>query len=342
MILDWATGEHRSVPGTYVLVLTEFAAQHGVDPDRILAPEHLNIEDAMEFDAEFDPEQFNRLIGRAVELTGLPQFGYELARRLEVVRFRLINDIVATAQTLRDAFEICDGLTIFRSAPIQIRKEETARLVRLHFQAEPGTETDPWSIALAMGDFANLGRLLTGRDLEGSARVSMSRPHIHEQIAEHFNAQIEFGCEENFIEFKPEVLDYALLPARQEAGIAARRQIRAALKLLKNGETFGELIRTLVFDESRGMYSMEEIAAKLGFSARTLQRHLSDVDLVFSDIVEDIRQTKSRQFLQEGNLSISQVAALLGYTDVSNFSRAFRRWTGQSPREYQRCPSSEN
>ena len=82
-----------------------------------------------------------------------------------------------------------------------------------------------------------------------------------------------------------------------------------------------------------GQVRSGEIAGRLGMSQRTLARRLSQEGVTFSGIVERLRSTLAEQYLKDPRLSVSQVAWLLGYQEVSAFTHAFRRWTGKTPRE---------
>jgi AraC-like DNA-binding protein len=76
-----------------------------------------------------------------------------------------------------------------------------------------------------------------------------------------------------------------------------------------------------------------EIARRLGMSQRTFARRLSSEGLTFSDVLNDLRADLARRHLDDRSLSISEIAWLLGYQEVSAFTHAFTRWTGKSPRE---------
>ncbi len=82
--------------------------------------------------------------------------------------------------------------------------------------------------------------------------------------------------------------------------------------------------------------SIERCAEKLGMSVRTLQAHLSEAGRKFSDILEAHRAELARTYLKQSQLSLDDVAANLGYSEQSSFGRAFKRWTGQTPKQYRR------
>lgn len=77
-----------------------------------------------------------------------------------------------------------------------------------------------------------------------------------------------------------------------------------------------------------------DVAHLLQTSSRTLQRRLNEVGISYSDLVEHCRSQTACEALMFSGDSVQSIAAMLGYRDVSNFSRAFRRWTGKTPRAY--------
>lgn len=85
-----------------------------------------------------------------------------------------------------------------------------------------------------------------------------------------------------------------------------------------------------------GEVTIEHVAMKVGMSPRTIQRRLRDRGLSFHDVVANARLALSRRYLGDPSLTLTEVAFLLGYSDLSAFSRAFRRWTGRSAIEFRR------
>jgi len=82
-----------------------------------------------------------------------------------------------------------------------------------------------------------------------------------------------------------------------------------------------------------GSARADEIALQLGTSPRTLVRRLAAEGLTFSTVLDRLRADLARRYLQDGDLSISEIAWLLGYGEGSAFTHAYKRWTGKSPRE---------
>jgi len=94
----------------------------------------------------------------------------------------------------------------------------------------------------------------------------------------------------------------------------------------------GEIARVLV----KGEGGIEHLAEATGTSVRTLQRRLKDAGLNYSDLQNDVRKTLALNLLENESLALAEIAFSLGYSEVSAFNHAFRRWVGQSPGDYRR------
>jgi AraC-like DNA-binding protein len=84
----------------------------------------------------------------------------------------------------------------------------------------------------------------------------------------------------------------------------------------------------------RGEAETEAVAHELGMSVRTLARRLGDLGVTFAQILDEFRHDLALRYLRDPHLSLSQIAFLLGYSELSAFSHAFRRWTRTTPGEW--------
>jgi len=94
-----------------------------------------------------------------------------------------------------------------------------------------------------------------------------------------------------------------------------------------------EIARVLV---KGGEGGIEQLAKATGTSARTLQRRLKDAGVNYSELQNDVRKTLALNLLENETLALAEIAFSLGYSEVSAFNHAFRRWVGQSPGDYRR------
>ncbi|MEM7136006.1 MAG: AraC family transcriptional regulator [Myxococcota bacterium] len=85
-----------------------------------------------------------------------------------------------------------------------------------------------------------------------------------------------------------------------------------------------------------GGLAIDEVARTLGMSKRTLQRRLSERGTTFHELLDKVRERLALQHVRAGTLTLTEIAFVLGYSESSAFGRAFRRWTGASPRDFRR------
>lgn len=104
---------------------------------------------------------------------------------------------------------------------------------------------------------------------------------------------------------------------------------------LSQAEGLGARARAAIAQSLReGEPRIDEVARRLGMTARTLQRRLQDESLGFTALVDAARLHLARRYLVDASLTISEVSFALGYSEPSAFTRAFKRWTGSAPVEY--------
>ena len=92
--------------------------------------------------------------------------------------------------------------------------------------------------------------------------------------------------------------------------------------------------RYIIADLASGTLSKQAVADKMHMSPRNLQLKLAAEDTTFQDILDSTRQSLATGYMEQSHLAITEIAYLLGFSDASNFTRAFRRWYGVSPRNY--------
>jgi AraC-like DNA-binding protein len=111
-------------------------------------------------------------------------------------------------------------------------------------------------------------------------------------------------------------------------------------ELPRVSEMIGQLRAAIYAELKGGDPSLGHVARKLGTSRRSLQRKLADEGLTYALVLDDVRSTIARAYLGQRELSIAEIAYLLGFAEQSSLTRAFRRWTGMSPAEFRRASSS--
>jgi AraC-like DNA-binding protein len=145
------------------------------------------------------------------------------------------------------------------------------------------------------------------------------------------NTRIHFHQPTNAIRFSKAMLSKPLIHLAKSSLCTPEKTLKQTAPAIDFSNSLFQLIRSLL----PGGYPHLEIAAEAaGLSVRTFQRRLEDSNLNYSRIVEQVRFEQATYLLQDPTNKLIDIAFDLGYTDPANFSKAFKRWTGVSPREF--------
>ncbi|MFM2417452.1 MAG: hypothetical protein RL385_2175, partial [Pseudomonadota bacterium] len=97
-----------------------------------------------------------------------------------------------------------------------------------------------------------------------------------------------------------------------------------------------ETVRSALSAEGGLSLGLSDIAKRLYMSERTLKRRLMAQGTSFAALIEQVRRERATVLLETSDLPLSEVAEQVGYTELANFTRAFRRWTGVTPHRFRR------
>jgi AraC-like DNA-binding protein len=163
---------------------------------------------------------------------------------------------------------------------------------------------------------------------------------LPEQTSEHhriFRAPVLFGCETNALVIELSFAERPVPAADQKLYLIMKRYLDQVLSELPREDSLFAAIRKTIAESMRdGSPELARVAKKLAVGPRTLQRQLKEYGFDFKKLVEDTRQRFAVTYLKDRKNSLTEIAFLLGYSELSAFNRAFKRWTGTTPLEYQR------
>jgi AraC-like DNA-binding protein len=149
-----------------------------------------------------------------------------------------------------------------------------------------------------------------------------------------FDSRVRFGCASNALIVERDFVECCVAAADPKLYRALRGHLDRALAGTQQEDVLLEAIRSAIGASLEcGDAKLERIAAKLAVNARTLERRLKAHGVLYRDLLEDTRRRLALEYLKDKRRTISEIALLLGYSEVSAFTRAFKRWTGSTPRD---------
>jgi len=334
-------GPRRSI--TSLQLLTQLGLEHGLSLDTCLRGCQLSPLQLADPLQEIEPQQELRLIANLLEaLPTVSDLGLQAGLRYQLTTYGIWGYALLSSHSFRQAAETGLRYLDLTFALTRIHLSEDAGLAYLHFaDSHLPAALQSFLVQRDAAAVLVIQRELTGGPVPLSqVQLRMPEPADTRPFVQAFGLLPHFASEQNCISFARALLDAPLpranpamaeLCEQQCQALLARRQVRSGLA----GQVRDRLLQT-----PGVLTDMEQIARELHLSSRTLRRRLLDQGSSFRQLQEEVRQTLAEELLSGSNLSQAQIAERLGYSEVSNFLHAFRRWKGQTPQQYRRQQSN--
>lgn len=337
-VFDNTMVARRKIPEAHVLaeyvdLACSLLEQRGIARDKALATTGISPADLVDPTRRVPFSRFEAVARRALALTGDGSIGLQLGMAMNIKTHGFLGYAALSSRTLADAIDLA----------IRYYRTRTT-LVDLHFFVEGDTAVLQFDERVPLGDllpfvidsliasfYVIRTQLISGPVPEGAVRLTYAEQEHHRRLREVFGNTLHFGCAFNQVRFPASELARQLdFADPQLVRMAAGRCEEELKKLHDETGLLGDVRRRVAVRLAEDP-SLERIADELHMAPRTLRRRLAELGTGFHEIVEQIRRGQAVEGLVAGVLSIDEIAARLGYSDPSNFGRAFRRWTGMSP-----------
>jgi AraC-like DNA-binding protein len=152
---------------------------------------------------------------------------------------------------------------------------------------------------------------------------------------DHFNCPVLFETGRDALRVREVDIDAPNRVGDESIASFFDRHLEKELAMIAPADGLEVEVRRAVADKlSEGVPTLSDVASKLGVGSRTLQRRLADQGISFQRVVDMARKDLARRLLRETAYSLAEVAFLTGFSEQSAFTRAFKRWAGQTPRSY--------
>ncbi|MBD3679006.1 MAG: AraC family transcriptional regulator [Rhodobacteraceae bacterium] len=325
---------HRNTAATIRAVLAACKSQ-GADPDAVLDASGIARETVKDVDGEVTPADMRNFWQAAYRATGDPQLALRAAREAPLGAYRSFDYMLMNAPTLGDAVIRLVRFFGLINTWLGFKIEESPRSFTLVLSSKIGPVPPP----AVEYSFAVLTLRLRGALGEDWAPQEVRFPGPPPQGHELYTAY--FGCPVSFSVGRAE---YVLTCEAWETPIQGRDSALFHVAedysslLMESRLAPDDLVARVRAEIERALRDGEPrrdvLARKLGLSGRTLHRRLSDAGETFAQLVETVREELAMSYVPRDDLALSEVAFLLGFSDQSAFTRAFKRWTGTTPRQY--------
>jgi AraC-like DNA-binding protein len=318
-----------------VVALVQVLQSYGVAPEPILAAGNLEP-GFVEHSQPIRGEDLDRMICLAVEATGDEAFGLRFADFVQPNSYHALGVALLYSSTLRSFCQRLDRYFTVITTMDEVSFEENnfCLAVRPRFQYSELADkvnSDAWAAFIVKSI-----RQIAGPDYSPSAVELVGSPSMfaRARYEEFFRCPLEYSHSEARIYFDPASLDDVLPSSNAELARQNDLVVADYLAQMNQKDLPAQIHMKMIEFLPSGLCSRKNVAAALNLTVRTMHNKLEKAGTSYRDILEETREQLAQEYLEQGHRSVSEVAYLLGYADVANFSRAFKRWTGFSPRNY--------
>jgi len=327
--------------------LDDYLRERGADPDAILRRAELAAGDLTDPERRVPLIRFLRLLEVCADELGDPHFGLRFGTQYDPRHAGVVGNVALATRSVRGALQ-----TIGRYLPTMVdsavyRLEvEGGTAFSYSYYIDPLMMTyrqkNDWGVAFV----CNVIRHGLGEPDWAPAEVVLPQlaaesAAAHRERMGLLRAKVRTGHAWAGIRFDAAVLERPMKTA--DATIERLMRHYGDLQLAgleTQRDELERLRRSIAQLVVEGDSNVERLAQSLGWSVRTLQRRLAARGLNYSDLLAQVRKTLALNLLENPSLGIAQIAYCLGYSEVSTFNHAFRRWVGQPPRDYRNSRKS--
>lgn len=326
-----------TIPGAYALQLVELVSRWDVSPDDLFVGTGLSLDTLGDPTTRISIPVAAQVLRRASELTGEPNLAAFLGKQMRLSWHGFLGFAALSASNVREAIALGERFAAIRTPAMRLRLYESGETASLVLEARfDDEEVRRFVLLLLVVGLTEIAQTITGAPVHGSADVDFPEPPG--MTYRRPEGTVRWGQPSTRLIFPASFLDAPLVMADPVATRLAREQCERELSAL--GSVGGTEARIRALLEARANDAqpptVDEVARRLSLSTRTLKRQLAAVGTTFSDILDDWRKDRAVLLLDRRDRSLEQIAADLGYSDVANFTRAFRRWTGKTPAGFRR------
>lgn len=328
-----------TVSGGFARALMDFAVSLGADRETLAARAGIAVEDLADQDSRIPMDRYKALMKAGQDLCGEPALALKFSEGTRFEELSIVGLICKAGETMGESLQQLSRYSRLVTEIDGLGVEQRFQLVR---QGEElwleDRRPDPNAFPeLTEGAFSRFACEVTRShgDVPFVTAVHLThpRPGYSAEYDRIFKAPVAFDQPRNALRIEASWLAVKThKPNRYVFGIFNEHAETLLKQLETSGTTRGRVETLLIPLLHTGDLAMDAVAKRLGLSRQTLYRRLKAEGASFDAVLDDLRRRMALDYLGSKKLSVNETAYLVGFSDPSAFSRAFKRWTGESPR----------
>lgn len=315
------------------------AVQYGAVANNICTATGIPFDDLNKQELKATFTQGHLVWQEAVKQTGDELLGLHIGSNTTTSIVGLVGHLMQSSGTLAQAFENLSQYTVIITDMFSYKTVIDSNTFCLYLEPsaywqEHFPQTARQATDQAVAGAINVCKLLTGRNLVANrVEMTISEPSNSGEYKRVLNTDILFNQSHNRVVFDSSVANLPILGYNEDLLTLFIKLSEEALLNADNQPTFtNSLKKTITGQFYNRIPQLEEVAAYMNITARTLQRRLQQEGTSFQKISDEFKQELAIRLLSLNKYTVNETAYMLGYTEPAVFRRAFKRWTGKTPK----------
>jgi AraC-like DNA-binding protein len=316
-------------------LLWKYLEHCDIDPAPIYKRAGIDPEVISNSNARINVEHMDSVWNEAVKLIDDPTFGVKMVQYWHPSMMGALGYAWLVSSTLRRAMHRIDRYIHTVTEGLETKLEDTPAGLRLSFFIVGDMTLQPQQHTLIIAVIMHMCRFNYGDELVAS-QIHLARPAPEDpkDILDFFQTDVHFDADVNSITITRADSDIELSSSNKQIALMHDEMLMKYLVQIKKGDIVQQVQSIILDNLPDGQVTDKLVASELNLSERSMQRRLKEHKTTFRYLLDSVREMVAKQYIENPVNRMSDIAFLLGFSEQSAFSRAFKKWTGKSPVEY--------
>lgn len=321
--------------------LLAYAAQRDLSPETLCRLSNITMSELQDNSKPLTSKQVTDLWLNAIHLSKDDLFGLHFGESLQLAALGIVGEIIKSSDTVGNALTIAASLTHLITDAFKLDVQQLDDT----FSVEFIPASADWRNVTTTIQTLDLLMVFVIHELDGlmlkkisPLKVSYVRPIDNMTEYERvMRCKPQMNADSNIITFDQKYWNEPIITANYELQNILLQKVTPVKAQLQEKQTLKKRIYNYLLANSYlGIVSLEDIASNFNVSSRTLQRKLKEEGINFQQLADEARKSLAINYLKAGSYPVKEISYMMGYNELSAFTRTFKRWTGITPALYQK------
>lgn len=300
----------------------------GVNPNKIFKPHHINVKELKSTDNRIKAATIDSLWIDAEKLIGNTSFPLDMAKFWHPSYMGALGYAWLTSNTLRDGFCRIQRYVKIVSSQLGISVDDMGDKVLISLDYD-------CSLVRATSGLAILTHMcrINYQDELSPSKITFKdpEPSDSEKYVDYFKCPVLFGADTDSLLFPASVVDEELSGGNEQLAKLNDQVLIKYLDTLTQDDLIVKIKALIVQNLPSGTVTIDRVAEELYTSSRSLQRKIKELGTTYKKIYSECQRHLAEKYVAEGKMNLTEISFILGFSEMSSFSRSYKRWTGHSP-----------